>query len=115
MRTFRAFTEARKNGRSNDRQASLARAQRIVGDADKVMRTLRDRIKSSRAVELRDVGDEPSLHTQRLDDALGEVEWEYDSLSKMLRQTPNPSWDVVGAAVERLRKAVLAAKASLKS
>jgi len=107
----RAVSEAAK---PTDLKASVAQAKKVVGDADKVMRTLRDRIKSSRAGELKDAGDDPSLHTQRLEDVLGEVEWEYGSLSRMLKQTPMPSWDGVEAAVGRLRKAVLAAKASLK-
>ena len=125
MKDFHEFiSEAAK---PTDLKASVAQAKKVVADADKVMRTLRDRIKSSRAAELRDAGDDPSLHTQRLDDVLGEVEWEYGSLSRMLKQTtgslvgglvkqaPMPSWDEVEAAVGRLRKAVLAAKASLKS
>ena len=113
MKDFRDFTS--EAAEPTDLKASVAQAKKVVGDADKVMRTLRDRIKSSRATELKDAGDDPSLHTQRLDDVLGEVEWEYGSLSRMLRQEPMPSWDAVGAAVGRLRKAVLAAKASLKS
>lgn len=113
MKDFHAFiSEAAK---PTDRKASLARAQKVVGDANKVMRTLRSRLKSSRAAELQGVGDDPSSSTQRLEDALGEVEWEFTSLSKMLKQTPMPSWDTVEAAVGRLRKAVLAAKASVRS
>ena len=107
-----SYSEAAK---PTDLKASVAQAKKVVADADKVMRTLRDRIKSSRSAELQGAGDDPSSSTQRLEDALGEVEWEYGSLSRMLKQTPMRSWDAVEAAVGRLRKAVLAAKASLKS